>query len=196
VADGIGIILGAHILGASVRERVAGVDIVRQFATTARDNGFRIFLLGAAPGIAERTAAFLQKENPGLQIAGTFSGSPRSEDEEMICSMIEKAKPHVLLVAYGPPQQDLWIARTQQRLKIPIAMGVGGTFDFIAGVAIRAPLWIQRIGMEWLFRLIREPWRLRRQTSLFVFVFQILKQTVHQRLNKSKTNNNHEERKS
>jgi len=180
VADGIGIVLGARILGASLRERVAGVDIVRRFAATARDNGFRIFLLGAAPGVAERTATLLQKENSGLQIAGTYAGSPRPEDEEMICSMIEIAKPHILLVAYGPPQQDLWIARTQQRLRIPIAMGVGGTFDFIAGVAVRAPLWIRRIGLEWLFRLIHEPWRWKRMMSLPLFVLSIIGKRMNQ----------------
>jgi N-acetylglucosaminyldiphosphoundecaprenol N-acetyl-beta-D-mannosaminyltransferase len=181
VADGIGILLGARILGTSIRERVTGVDIVRRFAATAQENGFRIFLLGAAPGIAEQAAAVLQKENPGLQIAGTYSGSPRPEDEEMICSMIEKTRPHILFVAYGPPQQDLWIARTQQRLMIPVAMGVGGTFDFLTGVAVRAPLWIRRIGMEWLFRLIREPWRWKRQMSLPLFVLSIIWKRMSQK---------------
>jgi N-acetylglucosaminyldiphosphoundecaprenol N-acetyl-beta-D-mannosaminyltransferase len=180
VPDGIGIVLGARILGASIRERVAGVDLVRKFAASARDNGFRIFLLGAAPGVAERTAVILQKENPGLQIAGTYAGSPRPEEEELICSMIERVKPHLLFVAYGPPRQDLWIARTQNRLKIPVAMGVGGSFDFIVGIAVRAPLWIQRIGLEWLFRLIREPWRWKRMMTLPRFVFSVIRMRMNQ----------------
>jgi N-acetylglucosaminyldiphosphoundecaprenol N-acetyl-beta-D-mannosaminyltransferase len=178
IPDGVGILLGARLLGFSMRERVTGVDIVRQLARVARDHQFSMFFLGAAPGIAEQAAQILQQENPGLTIAGTFAGSPRIEDEETICSLIEKSKPHILLVAYGPPKQDLWIARTQTRLKVPVAIGVGGTFDFITGIVPRAPLWMQRNGLEWLFRLVRQPWRWKRQLTLPEFVFAILTSKV------------------
>lgn len=174
VPDGIGIILASALLGRRLRERVTGVDTVLRMARVCRDRGLRLFLLGAAPGIAERTADILRRDNPGLQIAGTFAGSPKPEDEAEICALIAAARPHVLFVAYGPPKQDLWIARTRDRLKIPLAMGVGGTFDFITGVAQRAPVWMQRIGLEWLHRLIREPWRWRRMLTLPKFAGRVL----------------------
>jgi N-acetylglucosaminyldiphosphoundecaprenol N-acetyl-beta-D-mannosaminyltransferase len=173
LADGIGIILAARILGEPLKERVAGIDTVLHLARVAQENNLRMFLLGAAPGVAEKTATILEKNNPGLKIVGTYSGSPRIEEEETICSMIEKVQPHILLVAYGPPKQDLWIARTMNRLKIPIAIGVGGTFDFIAGEAKRAPKWMRRFGLEWFHRLLREPWRWRRMMTLPRFALSV-----------------------
>jgi N-acetylglucosaminyldiphosphoundecaprenol N-acetyl-beta-D-mannosaminyltransferase len=107
-------------------------------------------------------------------VAGTYSGSPRPEDENAICTLIEKAKPHILLVAYGHPNQDLWIARTQHRLRIPVAIGVGGTFDFISGVIQRAPKWMQRIGLEWFFRLCQQPWRWKRMLMLPEFAIAVV----------------------
>lgn len=175
IADGIGVVLASHILGHPLKERVAGVDMVMHMARIAQENNLRIFLLGAAPGVAERTAEILEEKNPGLKIAGTYAGSPRPEEEETICAIIEKVKPHILLVAYGPPKQDLWIARTMNRLQIPIAVGVGGSFDFIAGVAKRAPKWMQQLGLEWLHRLIREPWRWRRMLTLPQFAYNVFR---------------------
>jgi N-acetylglucosaminyldiphosphoundecaprenol N-acetyl-beta-D-mannosaminyltransferase len=175
IPDGIGIIWAARILGTPLRERVAGVDTVVQFARIAARNGLRIFLLGAAPGVAERVAERLEKENPGLKIAGTFAGSPHPSEEDDICRRILSAQPHMLLVAYGPPRQDLWIARTMDRLRVPVAIGVGGTFDFIAGVIPRAPSWMQKTGLEWLFRLIQEPRRWKRMLTLPRFVGAVLR---------------------
>ena len=175
LADGIGIIWAAKILRQPVSEREAGVDTVLSLARAARENDLSIFLLGAAPGVAEKTAVILQEQNPGLRIAGTYAGSPRREEEDQICAMIEVTHPDILLVAYGPPRQDLWIARTRQRLQIPVAIGVGGTFDFIAGVTKRAPKWVRAIGFEWLHRLIREPYRWRRMLTLPEFALVVVK---------------------
>ncbi len=174
IPDGIGVVLAARILGKPLKERVAGVDTVHELARISQQKKLRIFFLGAAPGIAERTAELLRSENPGMEIAGTYSGSPRIEEEDAICTIIEKARPHILLVAYGPPKQDLWIARTRHRLNVPLAMGVGGTFDFIAGVAQRAPQWIRKIGFEWLYRLFREPWRWKRMLTLPQFASRVI----------------------
>ncbi len=187
--DGIGIVWASKILGQSVSERVTGVDTVLAIARVARANDLSLFLLGAAPGIAERTSAILQQMNPGLKIAGTFSGSPNPHDEDEICAMIRAARPHILLVAYGPPKQDLWIARTQKRICVPVAMGVGGTFDFIAGVAKRAPVWIRKVGLEWLHRLIREPYRWRRMLTLPEFAFAVMKMRVRRSLLNAGDNN-------
>jgi N-acetylglucosaminyldiphosphoundecaprenol N-acetyl-beta-D-mannosaminyltransferase len=173
IADGIGILWASYLLGKPITERVTGVDTVRSFTKEASKHGVRFFFLGAAPGIAELAADSLRKEYPGLQIVGTYAGTPKVEDEEEICERIKSVHPQVLFVAYGAPIQDLWIARTAHKLKIPVAIGVGGTFDFLAGTAIRAPRWMRRSGLEWLFRLIQEPRRWRRMLRLPRFVIAV-----------------------
>lgn len=164
--DGIGIVLASRLRGTRLRERVTGIDVVKQFAATAARRGFRMYLLGAAPGIAEIAASNLIAEFPGLQIVGTYAGSPDLDEEDAICARIRAAKPDILLVAYGSPRQDLWISRNLGKLQVPVAIGVGGTFDFLAGIAIRAPRWMQKLGIEWAHRLFREPHRWRRMLAL------------------------------
>jgi N-acetylglucosaminyldiphosphoundecaprenol N-acetyl-beta-D-mannosaminyltransferase len=172
--DGIGVVWASRHLGRPATERVAGVDMVRALARFAAGHGMRPFLLGAGPGVAEAAAAALQAENPGLQIAGVYAGSPAPEEEAHIVGLIEAARPDFLFVAYGAPQQDVWIARNQGRLGVPIAMGVGGTLDFITGKSRRAPRWMQSLGLEWLHRLIMEPWRWRRMLALPLFAYRVL----------------------
>jgi N-acetylglucosaminyldiphosphoundecaprenol N-acetyl-beta-D-mannosaminyltransferase len=172
--DGIGVVLASRWLGQPITERIPGVDVVEQFASVAQRHQLRLFLLGAAQGVAEIAARRLQEKYPGLCIAGTYAGSPHPDEEDEICQRIAEASPQILFVAYGAPQQDLWIARNLPRLKVPIAMGVGGSFDFIAGITIRAPRWIQEIGLEWLHRLIREPYRWRRMLALPQFVVAVI----------------------
>lgn len=179
IADGVGVLWASRLLKRPLAERITGVDTVNKIAPLAARHGIRIFLLGAAPGVAEQTARILEARNPGLIIAGWYSGSPRPEEEEDICRRIESAHPHILLVAFGAPKQDLWIARTQSRLGIPVAIGVGGTFDFIAGIAVRAPQWMQAMGMEWLYRLVREPWRWRRMMALPRFAAAVVHSKIH-----------------
>ena len=176
--DGMGIVYAARLLGRRIRERVAGVDCVSEFAAIAAKHGFSLFLLGAAPGVAERTGEILKDRNPGLRIAGCYAGSPNPHEEDAICALIASAAPDILLVAYGAPKQDLWIARTRDRLRIPLAIGVGGTFDFIAGVARRAPVWIQKAGLEWLHRLVKEPSRWKRMVALPHFAFAVLRERL------------------
>ncbi len=160
--DGFGLLLVARWRGSPFRGRVTGVALTERIAQEAARRGWSLFLLGAAPGVAERAAAALQRTNPGLRIAGCYAGSPRPADEPAICERIAQARPDVLLVAYGHPAQDLWIARNQPILGVPVAIGVGGVFDFLAGTVPRAPAWMRRIGLEWLYRLIKQPWRWRR----------------------------------
>ncbi|MFQ5946032.1 MAG: WecB/TagA/CpsF family glycosyltransferase, partial [Anaerolineae bacterium] len=153
-------------------------DTVFELAGAAATRGWRLFLLGAAEGIAERASQALRERHPSLQVVGTLAGSPSSDDEELISRAIRAARPHVLLVAFGAPIQDLWIAQNLDRLGVPVAMGVGGSFDFIAGLAPRAPGWMQRLGVEWLYRLIKEPWRWRRMLALPRFASRVLLQAV------------------
>jgi len=172
--DGVGLLWAARFLGTPLSERLAGVDTVRRIAGLAAERGYRLFLLGAAEGVAEATAMRLEEENPGLKVAGTYAGSPDPQEEEEIVEMVRAARPHALLVAYGAPQQDLWIHRNLGRLGVPVVMGVGGAFDFISGKAKRAPGWMQRLGLEWLHRLLHQPWRWRRMLALPKFVWLVL----------------------
>lgn len=175
LADGTGLLLAARWLGQPLPSRVTGSDGVPKLAEQAAQEGWRLFLLGAAVGVAEQAAAQLQQANPTLQIVGTYAGSPSDDEAEGIIEMVNSSQADILLVAYGAPKQDLWIAQHRERLQVKVAMGVGGSFDFIAGVIPRAPYWMRRIGIEWLFRLIRQPSRWRRMLRLPVFVAYVLR---------------------
>jgi heptosyltransferase-2 len=176
--DGVGLLWAARFLGRPLQERVTGTDTMQRVAALAAQKGYSLFLLGAASGIAVATAARLCEVYPGLKIVGTHAGSPAPEEEDEIVRLIQKAEPDVLFVAYGAPQQDRWIARNLIRLGVPVAMGVGGAFDFISGRAKRAPRWLQRLGLEWLHRLLHEPWRWRRMLALPKFVWLVVRERL------------------
>ena len=135
-----------------------------------------MFLLGAGPGVAERAGAVLVERYPGLNVVGAYAGSPADADAPEIIERIGAARPDVLFVAYGAPKQDFWIARHGAATGVPAMMGVGGSLDFLAGVQKRAPRWVQRINLEWLYRLIAQPSRWRRQLALPRFVWAVLMQ--------------------
>lgn len=175
VPDGGGLLWAARQQGVVLKERVTGSDGIYQIGERAAQTGWRLFLLGAAPGVAEMAASRLQMLYPGLRIAGTYSGSPRDLEWPEIQIHLQHTQPDILLVAYGNPQQDLWIAQHRHELPVKVAMGVGGAFDFVAGVTQRAPLWLQRLGLEWLHRLITQPWRWRRMLALPHFVWLVLR---------------------
>jgi N-acetylglucosaminyldiphosphoundecaprenol N-acetyl-beta-D-mannosaminyltransferase len=181
VPDGVGLMLAARWLGRPLRERVTGSDGIYRLAARCTQRGYRLFCLGAAPGVAESVARGLTRAYPGLTIAGTFAGSPRLEDEDEVIGRVRAARPDLLLVAYGVPAEEIWIARHRDRLAVPVMIGVGGAFDFVAGVSKRAPHWMQRVGLEWLHRLAREPWRWRRQLALPHFVALVLAQRLRKK---------------
>ena len=180
--DGVGLLWGSHILGRPLRQRVAGVDTVERLAALSARKGYRLFLLGAAPGVAAETARCLCSRYSGLQVVGTYAGSADVREEAEILKRIHDARPDFLLVAYGAPKQEKWIYRNRSTLGVAMAMGVGGTFDFISGRAVRAPRWIQRIGLEWLHRLYREPWRWGRMLALPRFAGAVLMEGISSRL--------------
>lgn len=182
LADGIGLVLASRWLGKPVPERVPGSTLVYQLAELCAAQGWSLYLLGAAPGVAADAAAILQARYPGLEIAGTYSGSPAMAENDAIVARINTSAADVLGVAYGAPNQDKWIARNRHALEtVRVAMGIGGSLDFIAGVSVRAPDWVQRLGFEWLHRLIKEPWRWRRMLALPRFVIAVLLQVVRSR---------------
>lgn len=166
LADGMGIVWATKFLGEPVPERITGTDTLPVMAQLCARKGYRLYLLGAAPGIAQATAEKLQQLAPGLLIAGTYVGTPARSEEDDIIERIRAAEADILCVAFGAPAQDLWIYRNRERLPVAVAMGVGGAFDFISGRQRRAPVFMRRVGLEWLYRLYREPWRWRRMLAL------------------------------
>ncbi|MDX2161342.1 MAG: WecB/TagA/CpsF family glycosyltransferase [bacterium] len=174
VPDGVGLLWAAKRAGSPLPERVTGSDGVPRIAQEAAAHGWRLFLLGAAPGIAETAAARLTARHPTLKIAGTYAGSPAPEEEAAIVERINASGADLLFVAYGAPEQDKWIARNSPRLRVKMAMGIGGTLDFIAGAVPRAPGSFRRLGLEWLYRLILQPWRIRRMMRLPRFAAAVL----------------------
>lgn len=178
MADGVGIVWSARLLGKPVPARVTGSDGIHHICARAAQAGWRVYFLGAAPGVAAQAAAILQSEYPGLVVAGTHSGSPSAEDWLEIEAILRVARADLLFVAFGHPKQDFWIHTHRGDLPVQVAIGVGGAFDFIAGVSTRAPLWMRRLGIEWLHRLLTQPWRWRRMLKLPVFVGMVLRQKL------------------
>ncbi len=174
VADGMGVVWATRFLGTPVPERVTGTDILVALAQLCANKGYTLYLLGAAPGVAEAAGERLQRLAPGLRIAGCFAGSPSPQDEDEIIERIRSAQPDIVCVAYGAPAQELWIRRNLSRLTAAVAMGVGGAYDFLSGRRPRAPRLMQRAGLEWLYRLYREPWRWRRMLAIPRFMLLIL----------------------
>ena len=178
VADSVGVVFAARLLGKPLQERVTGADGIYRLAAHSALKGYRLYLLGAAPGVAEQAAERLRTANPGLEVVGTYSGSPHISEEDDIITRVRAADPDLLLVAYGVPAEEKWISRNRQRLGVPVMVGVGGALDFAAGVIKRAPDWMRRSGLEWLYRLMREPWRWRRQLALPRFLILVVGQRL------------------
>jgi N-acetylglucosaminyldiphosphoundecaprenol N-acetyl-beta-D-mannosaminyltransferase len=178
LADGVGLLWAARLHGTPLKERVAGVDMVEDLSRLAAAHSYSIYLLGAGEGVAQGAARVLQERYPGLQVVGTYAGSSAPQDEEDIIGRVRAASPAILFVAYGAPRQELWISRNLARLGVPVCMGVGGAFDFISGRVRRAPGWVRRLGLEWLFRLLRQPWRWRRMLRLPRFAGMVLRERL------------------
>ncbi len=176
--DGVGVLWAARLAGVSLNERVTGSDGIHHICQRAAAQGWRVFFLGAAPGVAERAAAELARLYPGLPVAGTYGGSPADTDWPQISQHLTAARADLLFVAYGHPHQDLWIHRHKEELPVAVALGIGGAFDFVAGITPRAPHWLRRLGLEWLYRLARQPWRWRRMAALPLFALLVLLEWV------------------
>jgi N-acetylglucosaminyldiphosphoundecaprenol N-acetyl-beta-D-mannosaminyltransferase len=172
-ADGMPLVMGARMLGVPLTGRVTGADLVPALAERAAARDYSIFLLGARPGVAAQAAQILQSRHAGLKIVGILSPPNTSilEMDQTILEEIKAAKPDILLVAFGNPKQEKWISMYARELSVPICIGIGGTLDMIAGITRRAPLWMQRSGLEWLYRLAQEPRRLWKRYVLDMVYF-------------------------
>jgi N-acetylglucosaminyldiphosphoundecaprenol N-acetyl-beta-D-mannosaminyltransferase len=165
-ADGAGILWALRLRGQRAPARVTGVDLAQALAQRAAASGYSIFLLGAGPGVAQAAADTLRRSFPALRIAGCWGGSPSPRDDAEATARIRASGARLALVAYGAPAQELWIARNLPALPGVVAVGVGGALDMLAGRIPRAPRWMRVAGLEWLFRLWRQPWRWRRMLAL------------------------------
>lgn len=165
-------------------KRVSGVDVMEKLVKLASEHGWRVFLLGGKPGVAADAARKLKikseklkiqaKSGPLLNIDGEPVNEVEKQREAEVIKRINSFCPHLLFIGFGAPKQEKWVWRNLKQLDVKCAMVVGGAFDYISGYVPRAPLWIQRVGFEWLFRLFIEPWRIKRQLSLFKFVWLVI----------------------
>ncbi|TAH52441.1 MAG: WecB/TagA/CpsF family glycosyltransferase [Chloroflexota bacterium] len=175
--DGANLLRAAQAQGTPLRERVAGTDFVWYLSGLAAISGWKVFLLGGRGGVGGQAAARLQARYRNLKIVGMFEGSPDERDEAEILARLDESGAEILFVAFGSPAQDLWIYRNRGKFRtVRVALGIGGAFDFIAKKIRRAPKWMQDIGLEWLFRLVLQPWRVRRQWALVIFTLKMARQ--------------------
>ena len=171
--DGAGTVWAAHHLGHAMPERVAGYDMVQELMREAPAKHRRIFFFGSAPGVADKAKKKAEQLYPGIEIVGTRNGFFTAADEPAIIEEIKAAHPDILLAALGVPKQEKWLAKHLGELGVPVAIGVGGTFDVMAGVMKRAPHWMQRAKLEWLFRGMMQPKRAGRLLALPRFVLKV-----------------------
>lgn len=173
-ADGIGVVYASRILGQPLRERVAGFDLMNRLLERAAPSRRRVFLFGSKPGVAEEAADKLTQLYPGLVICGTRDGYFKEEQTPEIVEQINAAEPDILLVCLGAPKQERWIADNRKRLNVRIVLGAGGSLDVLAGRVERAPESWQRLGLEWAYRLKKEPKRIGRMMALPRFGLTVL----------------------
>jgi N-acetylglucosaminyldiphosphoundecaprenol N-acetyl-beta-D-mannosaminyltransferase len=168
VPDGISMVVVKKLLGDPLKERVSGIDLMQRLLAVAAKKGYKAFFLGSAPGVADEAAVKARELNPGLLVVGTNDGY--FKDEAALRAKIMAAKPDLLFVGLGAGRQEKWLAANLTKLGVPVGMGIGGSLDTIAGKVRRAPVLVQKLYIEWLYRLLQQPWRWRRQISLIKFL--------------------------
>lgn len=185
-ADGVPVVWASKLLKEPIRGRVTGLDLLPEFAKIASEKKFKMFFLGAADGVAEQLAKKLEIENPGLQVAGTYSPpyakAFSDEENQKMIDLVNSSGADILWVSLTAPKQDYWIADHFDQLNVSVAIGVGAAFDVIAGNIKRSPEWMQHAGLEWFYRLLKEPKRLSRRYLLEapLFIPLILRQAIFQ----------------
>jgi N-acetylglucosaminyldiphosphoundecaprenol N-acetyl-beta-D-mannosaminyltransferase len=174
VADGAGVVLASRLLGRSVPEKVSGVDLIMECFKVLSQKHSRFYLFGSKKGVAETAARNVEKDYPGIEIAGCMDGYFSEAEEDEIINRINASNTDILLVALGAPRQEKWIARNMKRLKVRVCIGVGGSLDILAGTVALAPDFFRRNGLEWLFRLYKEPRRAKRMLDLPRFMIKVM----------------------
>lgn len=176
--DGAGILWASRLLGFPLQHKVSGVDMVGRLCALSAEKGYRIYFFGAGPGVAADAAARLRDLYPNTQIVGERDGFLSREEEPSLIQEIVSARPDILLVALGIPKQEKWIHANKIRLNVPVSIGIGGSFDVYSGRVERAPLWMQRRGLEWLHRLYKNPKKIGKVMTLPKFALLTIKQRV------------------
>lgn len=174
IPDGIGVIYGAKILAKPLKGKLPGIDFASALMDALADCGGSVYLFGAKPGVAEKAAQTILSEHPGIAIAGTHDGY--FTDDAPIIADIQKAKPDLLLVCLGAPKQELWMQANAEKLSVGLMIGLGGSLDVFAGEVKRAPEIWQKLGLEWLYRLLKEPRRIGRMMKLPAFLLAVIGQ--------------------
>lgn len=176
-ADGIGVIIGSKILKGTLKERVTGADLTHDLIKYCNDNEYRVFLFGAAPESNKKALEKLNEQFPGAQFKGQH-GFVNGEEIEEIKMKIKQFKPHLLLVGLGSPKQEEFIYENIQTLNVPLSIGIGGMIDIISGTVKRAPKIMRDTGTEWLYRLLSQPKRLKRQLVLPKFLLSVMSERI------------------
>ena len=167
--DGVGVVYGAKILGTPLKGKLPGIDFATELMRRMASRGGRVYLLGAKPGVAEMAGERMRQQFPGLIICGTHDGY--FQDDAPIIEEINALQPDLLLVCLGAPKQELWMHRNRPVLKVGLMAGLGGSLDVFAGTVKRAPVFFRKFGLEWFYRLVKEPWRFKRMMKLPKFLF-------------------------
>ena len=175
-ADGIGVVYASKYLKKPLKERAAGYDIARLLLQKLNYTDHKLFLFGGKPGVAELAMENMNKDYPQLNIVGTRNGYFGEEDEDEIIAQINESGADILFVCLGAPRQEKWIYKHKDKLKVKVAMGVGGSIDVFAGTVQRAPEFFCKTGLEWFYRLMKEPWRAKRMTDLPKFALTVIKE--------------------
>jgi N-acetylglucosaminyldiphosphoundecaprenol N-acetyl-beta-D-mannosaminyltransferase len=182
IPDGGGLLLAARLWHQPFRAQVRGSDLTNLLLARAATQGWRVFLLGGGPGVANAAAAAIKTRWPAVQIVGTYAGlADEANDAATRAAVAAAGRVDILLVAYGGSRQERWMVRNLPALDVGVALGIGGTLDFLSGRVRRAPLWLRRARLEWLFRLAIQPWRWRRQLSAARFFPLIVLHTPRER---------------
>ena len=174
--DGAGVVLASKILKKPLRQKVAGVDFAAGLLQELSKTGGRLYLLGSKPGVAEQAAQKMLAQNPGLVICGMADGYFKDEDD--VVRRINEAAPDVLFVCLGAPKQEIFMQAHQKELHVHLMVGLGGTLDAFAGTVKRAPKWMIRLNLEWLYRLIKEPKRFRRMLRLPKYILAVVAERI------------------
>ena len=175
-ADGSGVVWASKQLGEPLTERVTGIDLVNSICAASAQYGWKLYILGSAPGVADTAAKNICEKYPDCNIIGTHHGYFDAEQEQNILAELRELNPDVLFVALGAPRQEYWIAEHIKALGIPVGMGIGGSMDVLSGNVKRAPEWMQKMSLEWLYRFLIQPTRFKRMLALPKFMLAVKKQ--------------------
>jgi N-acetylglucosaminyldiphosphoundecaprenol N-acetyl-beta-D-mannosaminyltransferase len=162
-ADGVPLVWASRLLGNPLPGRVNGTDLMYKLLEKANEKGYRVFFFGASADVLERVVERVKRDYPGVRIGGSHHGYFALSEESAIVSQIQASRSDILFIAFGTPKKELWVKQYLSRMEVPVVHGVGGSFDVLAGVVPRAPIWMQRSGLEWLFRVFQEPRRMWRR---------------------------------